>query len=137
MSPSAKMGGLSGLNSKSMGYYTSYCISFFGDPKDANRFGHALLDHTKRSDGSDDFEVKELLNTGNTYAKLYDIEQHITEVAKNFPNLLIILDGDGEDSMDSWQARWKGEIHETKNVVIPPFDNADLMTEYEKKNIKK
>ena len=120
-----------------MGYYTSYSLSIEADKGyelDEERFQGALLEATKYADGHYDSEVKDLINTGGVWAKLYDIVDTITEIAVNFPHLLIMLSGDGEDSDDLWEQRWKGSEKEYQISTIPPFQNPNLKTEYEKKN---
>ena len=117
-----------------MGYYTSYSLSLFGNAEQAHEFENELLEVTKYADGQDDCEVKELVNTGGTYAKLYDIEDTISDLAPKYPDLLIILNGDGEESDDLWEARWKGSEHEKQYADIPPFTNPKLLTENEKQN---
>jgi len=119
-----------------MGYYTSYSLSIEADKGyelDEERFQVALLEATKHADGHYDSEVKDLINTG-VWGKLYDIVDTITEIAVNFPHLLIMLSGDGEDSDDLWEQRWKGSEKEYQIFTIPPFQNPNLKTEYEKKN---
>lgn len=115
-----------------MGYYTAYGINIVADKgyeNEVEEFEKALLKYT-----DNDMEVKELLKTGGCYAKLYDIESWITEVATNYPHVLICLGGDGEDSDDLWETRWKGQEIETQKATIPPFTNPNLLTEYEKNN---
>ena len=92
------------------------------------KFEKALLDAS-----GDDFEVKELIGFGRVYGKCYDLESNIDELAPKFPHLLIILSGTGEDGED-WEARWRGNDKEVQYSIIPPFNNKNLWTEYEKKN---
>lgn len=106
-----------------MGYYTNYTLTFQGDPEDYKRFGDDLI-----SRSSDDSEIlTELVEHGSVNdAKLYDIVDWITTVATEYPNLLLILEGDGESTDDWWQARWKGKDWEIQNAAIPPFENKNL-----------
>lgn len=117
-----------------MGYYTSYNIAFEGDPEQKKAFEEDLLKKSAYSDGRLDSSVVELLNTNCVYAKLYDLEAWIDQLAPKYPNLLIMLTGDGEESGDSWEKRWKGRESESQKAVIPPFKNPNLFTAYEKSN---
>lgn len=120
-----------------MGYDTSYGLSIQADSGhelDEERFYGALLERSKCSDGSFDCEYKELVRCGGAYGHLYYIEEYIDELAPEFPHLLIILYGNGEDNDDSWEARWKGKDKEIQRAIIPPFENPNLQTEYEKSN---
>lgn len=114
-----------------MGYYTSYGLDIMPDKEydaDVEKFEKALVDAF-----DNDFEVKELVEFGGVYGKCYDLESNIDELAPKFPHLLIILSGTGEDGED-WEARWKGNDKEVQNSIIPPFNNKNLWTDYEKKN---
>lgn len=120
-----------------MGYNTSYSLSIQADYEhelDEERFYGALLERSKCSDGSFDCEYKELVEEGYAYGHLYDVEEYIDGLAPEFPHLLIILSGDGDDNDDKWEARWKGNDKETQRAIIPPFENRNLWTSYEKKN---
>ncbi len=127
-------------NGSNMGYYTSYGLSVTpdkGHAADEDKFYNDLLNETAYSDGAYDIEVKELIDTGGVWAKLYNIEDKIAEIAKSYPYLLIALSGDGEDSDDNWEMRCRGDICELHRAEIPPFTRLELMTEYERKEIVK
>ena len=120
-----------------MGYYTSYGLDYKADSgfeNEEEEFEKALIDITKYADGNEDCEIKELLQTGGVWAKLYDIVSVIDDLAPKFPHLLICLSGDGEDSDDNWEQRWKGEEKEYQVMTMPPFQNKNLWADYEKKH---
>ena len=124
------MVGLFLMIGSNMGYYTAYGIHIVPDKgyeKEVDEFEKELLEYSDK-----DCEVEELVKTGGCYGKLYDINNWISELAPKYPHILICLGGDGEESDDLWEARWKGNDTETKNAVIPPFTNPNLLTEYEK-----
>ena len=116
-----------------MGYYTAYGLTVLGDPDKVEAFERELL-HFSEYQGIPDSSVKELIECGGTYAKLYDIESWIAEAATIHPDVLIILSGDGEESSDMWECRWKGEKCERHDAIIPPFTIPELLTEEEKQN---
>lgn len=115
-----------------MGYYTAYSLCMYGDDDIVDRAEKELLKVSADKAGNIDGDVRELISAGGTYAKLYDISEWISVVAPKFPEVLIILTGDGEDSDDMWEERWKGNEHEFQKAIIPPFTNKNLLTEYEK-----
>lgn len=117
-------------NGSSMGYYTSYGLSLYGPTDECEAFEKDLLDLS-----DNDEEVRELLKYGGCYAKLYDLEAWMDQVAKKHPSVLAILSGDGEESDDQWEHRWKGLEDEVQKAIIPPFKNERLFTEYEKKQL--
>ena len=117
-----------------MGYYTSYALSMFGDCDKVEAAEQDLLNTTAYEDGSLDSEVKELVETGGAYAKLYELPEYISEVAERNPDVLIILEGDGDEPGDLWEWRWKGTQEERQVSAIPPFENKNLWTENEKIN---
>ena len=117
-----------------MGYYTAYGLEIIPDKgyaSEIEEFEKELIDYSEN-----DREIEELVKTGGCYGKLYDITDWISELAPKFPHILICLGGDGEESDDLWESRWKGSETETQISVIPPFNNPNLLTEYEKKNNK-
>jgi len=117
-----------------MGYYTYFSIAFEGDKDKVEAFKKDLLEESKDDDGDVDSYVEELLNYSGVEAKLYDLEEWIENVAPRHPDVLVILNGDGEESDDLWQARWKGNKSERQFAVIPPFTTKELLTENEKQN---
>lgn len=129
------IGLISPKTGSNMGYYTSYGLSITPDEgyeDDVQKFENALRDECRYSDGKPDEEIEDLLAYGSVWAKLYDLESTIDDLAPKFPHLLISLEGDGEESGDSWEKRWKGEYSEKLYTIIPPF-RKELMTEEEKK----
>ena len=117
-----------------MGYYTQYGISFCGPDKLKEQFKKELLDISKDEDGDVDSCLKDLLSSSFCEAKLYDLCDWINELAPKYPELLIILWGDGEEPEDHWEQRWKGGLRERQFAIIPPFQNKELWTEYEKEH---
>lgn len=124
-------GQLSQKNGSNMGYYTSYGIAIEADPgfeEQEEKFQKELFERS-----GEDSDIKELFTYG-VYAKLYDLESWIDELAPKYPHLLIMLSGDGEESDDLWESRWKGNVFERMNAAIPPFTKAELLSETERKN---
>jgi len=129
---------LSGLSSQkngsNMGYYTYYTLTMQGNDADVNAAEADLLDASRCEDGEPEYGMEELIKYGGVEAKLYDIEEYFNKVAPKHPNVLMILNGDGEESDDMWESRWKGNDFECHNAIIPPFTNPNLLTDYEKQN---
>ena len=117
-----------------MGYYTAYGISVDADhgfEHQEDEFHNELKSVAEKWNYGD--EIDELFEYG-VYAKLYDLSDWISELAPKYPHLLIQLSGDGEESDDMWEERWKGVDHEIQKAVIPPFTNSNLLTEAERIN---
>ena len=117
-----------------MGYITYFDLTLVGDEEKVEAFKKDLLEESKSDDGEIDRDVEELLECGYLSAKLYNLEGWIDEVAPRHPDVLVILNGDGEESDDLWEARWKGDKSERQEAVIPPFTTPELLTEREKQN---
>lgn len=115
-----------------MGYYTSYTLTMIGEEQAVKRAEDDLIEVSNYPDGSPDCEIKDLVNYGYVNAKLYEIRDYLEKVAEKNPDVLIVLDGDGEESDDLWEERWKGKEHEAQFSIIPPFTNPALLTETEK-----
>ena len=109
-----------------MGYYTSYALSLYGNDSDCKAFERDLLELSKDDNGEYDFELKELIEMGGVYAKLYDLVAWITDLAPKYPSILITLSGNGEEFGDLWEERWKGSDHEFHEAKIPRFRNKNL-----------
>ena len=109
-----------------MGYYTAYSLVMRGEDAAVEKAEKALLKRSTDDRGNVDPDCKDLIEIGCVYAKLYDISDWISEIAPKHPDVLIILSGDGEDSDDAWEERWKGNDHELQKAVIPPFQNKNL-----------
>ena len=107
-----------------MGYYTGFGLHIVGKDEDVKRAEDEIRNI--------DCQCKELVEEGCVYAKWYDWEYDMKTVAKNNPDVLIILSGDGEESSDFWEARFKGEEFEMVQYELPPFTNENLLTEAER-----
>ena len=121
-------------NWQHMGYYTYYQIAFVGDDDKVKAFKDDLLETSKDYDGEVDSYLEDLLSYSGVEATLYDLEDWIDTVAPRHPDVIVILNGDGEESYDLWESRWKGDKYEHQEAVIPPFTTPELLTEREKQN---
>ena len=114
-----------------MSYYTDYSISYEGDIEDIHSFEKDV-----EATVAGVRDVHELIHDGSVYSK-FDFIPLISTIAKNYPDLLVILEGTGEESSDQWEHRWRGTVDEMHYLRIPPFTNPVLMkgSEKEKSNI--
>lgn len=112
-----------------MGYITVYDIALIGSEKDKKAFQKDLL-----AKYDDDEELKSFFKYGWLDGKYYDLEEDIRNIAENYPNLFIILKGDGEESGDQWEHRFKGKDEERHQMEMPPFTNPNLQLPSEKTN---
>lgn len=114
-----------------MGYYTSFSLYLESDPdhwEDEDKFGNNLIALA----GPDyEYEIKQLLEGFGVYAKLYELDSWIASLAPKYPHLLICLCGDGEESGDYWEMRWRGKEVEMQEAIIPPFQNKNLLKKSE------
>lgn len=111
-----------------MGYYTTYSLRLYGNEKDVKEFGNRLKSCYPRNERDIDDLLSDLLMQG----KFYDITDRISEIAEDFPDMLICLEGVGECRDDIWEQRWKGEETEGHRMVMPPF--TELKTPSERLN---
>lgn len=126
--------GLSPKTGSNMGYYTYFSLDIKGDPEEVEKVQnfHVPDDDTEFSDP---FYINGILDEARDHDyKWYDWEKDMKKLARKFPNVLFILDGDGEESNDNWQFRIKGDICEHHYVELPPFTTPELLTEKEKQN---
>lgn len=104
-----------------MGYYTDYTLNLYGSEEDKKKFADDLRDKYRYKDGTPDKEIENLLTFGSLYGKYYDLEDVISRITEKYPELLVVLTGDGEDSCDIWEMRCKGDLCESHSVEMPPF----------------
>lgn len=96
-----------------MGYYTRYDIS--DNPETVQQ---AIEDKSQYS----------FYNGCTDQVKWYDCVEDCKEVSKAFPNLVITVEGDGEEQGDHWKAYFKdGKVQVCKAIVtFEPFDESKL-----------
>lgn len=100
------------INNINMGYYTTFSITKIkGSDED---FGLFLRDINKKTGLAFDKDTQQT-------AKWYDAKEDLAEVSKKYPDLLIEVFGEGEDSGDLWRIRYRGGDSETVGVQMPPF----------------
>lgn len=116
-----------------MGYLTYFSLQILGPQEDCDKM---KADAAALDPKSEDFVsaecIRELVRDEFLEAKWYDFEQDFLKWAKRYPTLLMIVNGDGEDSDDIWQLRVKGDEYELNYITMPPFKNENLLTESEK-----
>lgn len=96
-----------------MGYYTRYEIS------------------TQPPSDSVEDAIKEASGYSNPFddnCKWYDHEENCIAVSKMYPDVLIELSGEGEESGDNWRKYFlNGKMQVCKaKIIIPPFDPTKL-----------
>lgn len=96
-----------------MGYYTNFDIS--NNPETVQR---AIEDLSQYS----------FYNGRTDQVKWYSWKEHCIRVSKDFPNIVINIEGEGEESGDRWKAYIKnGKIQISKAVVtFEEFDEGKL-----------
>ena len=95
-----------------MGYYTTYTIKLVSG--DENDFDSLLKDiRTKSSVDFTEYEVQE--------AKWSDHDKDMLELSRKYPDLIVQLDGDGQDSEDLWATRYRNGESESVGAVLPFF----------------
>lgn len=110
-----------------MGYCTSFSLTTEGTPEAVKAFNDDLAKSSKYKE-----DIQELFSCGCIDGKFYDLPDEVEAAAGRHPDVLVILDGDGEDSGDIWQMRCRGKKCECHRVVMPPFTSPALLTEDEK-----
>lgn len=96
-----------------MGYYTKFDIS-----ENPLTVQQEIEDISEYSDWYE----------GQLHAKWYEYEKHCRKVSEDFPNLVIVVEGHGEEPGDDWKAYFKqGKMQKAKAVVTyAEFDESKL-----------
>lgn len=96
-----------------MGYYTTFDIS--DNPEVVQEVIEAKSQYSFYGGQASD-------------VKWYDWKDHCLEVSKDFPNLVINVEGDGEEQGDQWKAYFKnGKVQVCKAIVtFEDFDESKL-----------
>lgn len=110
-----------------MGYNTSYSLTAEGTPEAVEKFNTDLAASSKYNE-----DITDLLSCGCLDGKYYDLSDEIKTAAQRHPDVLVILQGIGEDPGDVWEMRCRGAEYECHAWVMPPFTNPVLLTDDEK-----
>jgi len=113
-----------------MGYYTYFTIIPIEDPNDEfDSFMKELAEKSGYWEGEDGPQ---------DCIKWYDWQRDCQEISKHYPNLLVEITGDGEETDDFWYARIKNGYIEHHNAIIlyPPIETEKLMSKEELQEAK-
>lgn len=101
-----------------MGYYTKHNLSIIdGDEQETNDFWEKLDDHSSYpydqvyyAVGSD--------GGGSDSCKWYEHKGHMIDVSQEFPSILFLLEGEGEEFGDIWREYYKNGKTQRCDAVI-------------------
>lgn len=99
-----------------MGYYTDYSIS-----TDSSEHNETIIEEIIKISGySDPFEES---------CKWYAHEEHIKEISLKYPNVLITINGRGEEQPDTWRKYFKNGKHQLCTAILtyPDYDESKLI----------
>lgn len=101
-----------------MGYFTRFSLDIIGElPPDKN-IEDFELEISKKSSYDSDWTLFE------DSVKWYDYSNDLKEFSKLYPELIFVLDGEGEESGDIWRSFYKdGKEQMSKPTII--FDEFD------------
>lgn len=95
-----------------MGYFTYFTLNkISGSDEDYN----ALIGDIREKTGYD------FSNDTVVEGKWYDCDEDMTELSKKYPDLIVQMDGDGENSDDIWASRYHNGERESKGFEMLPF----------------
>lgn len=114
-----------------MSYYTSYNLSIFRHPTNV-AWDDLPWDALYLAVVSIDGGIFEEWTQGEwgCNAKWYSQDADMWKLSVQFPDLLFLLHGDGEDGDDVWDEYWQNGACQHCHMVIPPYD-ASKMRQYE------
>lgn len=104
-----------------MGYYTKYDIKITGFD-DVNQAVKIAKEYDLR-----DYDISYTELTAFYEGKWYEWESESINITRNYPNILIEIYGEGEESGDIWKARVRdGQCERIKGKII--FDDFKSIT---------
>ena len=102
-----------------MGYYTWITLSTYGeDAKIKQMEADAKV--------YEDDLVSKFIEDQELEVKWAYFEDSLMKFMRRHPEVLFVVYGDGEESDDIWEARFKGEEFELHCLEMPPFTNPKL-----------
>lgn len=110
-----------------MSYYTNYTgeVMSGADEKDIAK-AIAALDFFNCADDPNIETIDEVINYDTITWRSWKTD--MIEISKRFPNALIRINGEGEDSYDIWRAYFqngKCAVYQAK-IIFPEFNKDDL-----------
>lgn len=109
-----------------MGYYTNYELTAEICP--GNTDPESLAEAVAQIDGGifDQWSY----DTWTCNAKWYSQEEDMWHLSKQFPDVMFVLFGDGEDGDDQWREYWQNGSMQHCHAEIPPYDPAKMRSCY-------
>lgn len=106
-----------------MGYYTSFKMVVLENGQEVNEIQFPEFSNVDLDQGS--LSISSLIEHTSDSCKWYDHEEEMIEYSKKFPQLVFILDGDGEEAGDVWREFYKnGKTYRWELEVVRPNFNA-------------
>ena len=102
-----------------MGYYTSHTLEVIGGD-DLNGYWENKISDTTDYAGMNVFEGEPI--------KWYSCDDDMKSFSANYPDVLFIVYGEGEDSGDLWKAYYKNGKQQREQAVVTygAFDESKL-----------
>ncbi len=114
-----------------MGYYTDYKLEYKGDLDQETLFarltavsgyGHwpVIIIRSEYGHWYDDLTLPGV--------KWYEHEHHMKIISQEYPDILFILNGEGEESGDIWRKYFKNGLmnYDRAELSFPEFDESQL-----------
>lgn len=114
-----------------MGYYTNFSLKVVeiirGVEIEVDELQFPEFNEEIMYDG--ELSIQELIDGNVDFMKWYDHEEDMIKISKKFPNLVFILDGDGEESGDIWREFYmNGNTYSWRLFIERPnFDPEQLI----------
>lgn len=109
-----------------MGYYTRFSLTVYQGKTEVDS---ALYPSFKEKNLYGRYmSIQELISGSTDSMKWYEHKQDMLEISVLYPDLVFVLDGDGEEAGDCWREFYKnGKTYRWElEVKRPPFDSKKL-----------
>lgn len=95
-----------------MGYYTNFTINISKDEPTFKDRLESISNEVFNQNGT----------CYDTYSKWYNHIKDMYKISKEFPNLVITVKGQGEETWDIWQTFWQNGKYQEAKVYFDSFD---------------
>jgi hypothetical protein len=112
---------------ENMGYYTRFSLAVYDKNQEVD--DSIFPEFNNKNLYDNDLSIQNLIDDVADSMKWYDHEDDMLEISKLYPDLVFVLDGDGEEAGDVWREFYQdGKTYRWElEAKRPSFDKKKLI----------